>query len=287
MCSSSRPRSFILGFVCVALVLAVSAPAEAQREYEPLFDKFSFKGELSWVSMTTEIGLFHEELDVGGTLKFEDDLDLGSNKTIPSFDFEWQIGKRHRLAGRWQNISRDSSSQALTEIEWGDETIPIDADIALSFDINQFFIDYTYYPWVKEKWAAGFGLGLRWMDITTSLSWRLDTGQVDEGSQAADVTAPLPYVYFEYRRMLSENWRMILGLGWLEITIEDISGGQYIGRAGFEYLLGKRWAVGGAVNFANVDVSVKNIKDDDGLGTLNADLIMDIWDLSLFGRVRF
>ena len=86
---------------------------------------------------------------------------------------------------------------------------------------------------------------------------------------------------------MTENWRMILGVGWLEITIEDISGGQYIGRAGFEYLLGKRWSVGAAVNIANVDVSADNIKDDDGLGTLNADIKMDIWDLSLFGRVRF
>jgi hypothetical protein len=268
-------------------VLSAAVPAEAQRSYEPLFDKFSFKGELSWVGMSTEIGLYHEELDVGGVLNFEDDLSLGNRQTIPSLDFEWQIGKRHRLAGRWQDLSRNSNAQALTEIEWGDETIPIDADITLSFDLTQFFIDYTYYPWVKEKWAAGFGLGLRWMDITAVLSWRLESGIVEEGSQNLDVAAPVPYIYFEYRRLLTDNWRMILGLGWLEITIGDISGGQYIGRAGFEYLLGTRWSVGGAVNIANVDVSAENIKDDDGFGTLNAGIKMDIWDLSLFGRVRF
>ena len=44
-----RPRLFVLGIVICALVLAVSAPAEAQRSYEPLFDKFNFKAELSWI----------------------------------------------------------------------------------------------------------------------------------------------------------------------------------------------------------------------------------------------
>ena len=287
MYSFSRPRLYVLGFVFVALILAISAPVEAQRSYEPLFDKFNFKGELSFVGQSTEIGLFHEELDLGGTLKFEDDLNLGDRQTVPSLDFEWQIGKRHRLAGRWQDLSRGSNAQALTEIEWGDEVIPIDADISLSFDITQFFIDYTYYPWVKERWALGVGFGLRWMDLTTTLTWNLQSGGVEEGSQKADVAAPLPYLYFEYRRLLTEHWRFIAGVGWLDITIGDISGGQWIGRASFEYLLGKRWSVGGAFNLATIDISAKKIDDDDGFGTLNASIVMDIWDLSLFGRVRF
>ena len=59
----------------------------------------------------------------------------------------------------------------MTEIEWGDETIPIDASVTLAFDITQAFIDYTYYPWVKDRWAFGFGLGLRWMDIQATLAW--------------------------------------------------------------------------------------------------------------------
>ena len=282
-----RPRSYVLGFVFVALVFAVSAPAEAQRSYEPLFDKFSFKGELSWVGMSTSVGLYEDDLDLCAVLNFEDDLNLGNRETIPSLDFEWQIGKRHRLAGRWQALNRGSNAQALTEIEWGDETIPIDADITLTFDLSQFFIDYTYYPWVKERWALGFGIGLRWMDITTSLAWTLDTGVIEEGQQNADVTAPLPYLYIEYRRLLTDHWRMILGGGILDITIGDVSGSQYIGRAGFEYLLGKRWSVGGAFNLATIDVEAKDIKDDEDLLNLRMTIDMDIWDISLFGRVRF
>ena len=283
----NRPRLCVLGFVFVALILVASAPAEAQRSYEPLFDKFSFKAEFSWVGTSTSIGLYEDELELGGVLSFEDDLNLGDRQSIPSLDFEWMIGKRHRLAGRWQDLSRDSNAQALTDIEWGDETIPVDADITLAFDVTQVFIDYTFYPWVKERWALGFGLGLRWMDLSTTLAWRLESGAVEEGTQDAGVSAPLPYLYFEYRRLLTEHWRMILGVGVLDITIGDISGSQYIGRAGFEYLIGNRWSVGGAVNIATIDVEAKNIKDDEDLVNLRATIDMDIWDFSIFGRVRF
>jgi hypothetical protein len=277
----------VTALVLGGLVLASSVPAEAQRSFEPLFDKFNFKAELSWVGLDTTVGLYSVELDQGATLRFEDDLNLGSRETIPSLDFEWQIAKRHRLAARWQTVDRNSSSQALTEIDWGDETIPINAGIALQFDITQIFVDYTFYPWVKERWALGFGLGLRWLDLTSSLSWTLEGGQTIEGSQRADVAAPLPYLNIEYRRLFSEHWRMILSGGWLGITIGDVSGSQWVGRAGIEYLIGKRWSVGGSFNLATIDIDADDIGDADEIGTLNLSIDMDIWDFSIFGRVRF
>ena len=284
---NSARRFLVIAVMVGGVVLASSAPAEAQRAYEPLFDKFNFKAELSWVGLSTSVGLFSEELDQGSVLNFEDDLDLGDRQSIPSLDFEWQIAKRHRLAARWQNLSRDSTSQALTEIEWGDEVIPIDAGISLNFDTTQLFVDYTFYPWVKERWALGFGLGLRYLDLTSTHSWTLEGGQVIEGSQRADVAVPLPYLNLEYRRLLTEHWRMILTGGWLGITIGDNSGSQWVGRLGIEYLLGKRWSVGGSFNIATIDIDADDIGGDDDIGTLNLSVDMDIWDFSIFGRVRF
>jgi hypothetical protein len=221
----------------------------------------------------------------GTTLSFEDDLNLGDRETIPTLAFEWQIARKHKLGVRWQDITRDSSSQALTEIQWGDEIIPIDADIALGFDISQAFIDYAYYPWVKERWAAGFGIGFRWMDLQATLSYRDEENEI-EGSTDVKGSAPLPYLYFEYRRLFSEKWRFITGLGWLYISIDDISGGQWIGRAGIEYLAGKRWAFGAAVNLSNIDVDWDAVTTEEE-DILNLVLDMGINDVSVFVRVRF
>ena len=280
--------AFVIGGLFVALTLSVAMPAEAQRGFEPLFDKFNFKLAGSWVGLNTEIRLDSDLTEGNGTtLSFEDDLNLGSNETIPTLAFEWQIARKHKLGVRWQDISRDSSAQALTEIEWGDETIPIDADITLGFDITQAFIDYAYYPWVKERWAAGFGLGLRWMDVQATLAFRGESEDEDiEGSSDVKGSAPLPYLYFEYRRLLSDKWRFITGLGWLYISIEDLKGGQWIGRASIEYLAGKRWSFGAAFNLSNIDIDWNAISTEEAT-VLNLALDMGINDLSVFARVRF
>lgn len=270
---------------CFLLAVMIAAPAAAQRDYEPVLDKFNLRLEGSWIGMSTVIRLDSELLGRGTELNFEDDLNLDGNKTIPTLAFEWQIARRHRLGVRWQDISRDSTAQALTDIQWGDETIPIDADITLGFDIEQWFLDYAYYPWVKENWAAGFGIGVRTMDIQATLAWREDTID-EEGSSDVKGTAPLPYLYFEYRRLFSDNWRFMTGLGWLYVKIDDIEGGQWIGRVGIEYLAGRRWSFGAAVNVAQATVEWTAIAIEEG-DLLSADIELDISDFSVFVRVRF
>jgi hypothetical protein len=272
--------------VFALIVIAAALPAQAQRSFEPLFDKFNFKLEGSWVDLTTEIRLDSELLGRGTALSFEDDLALDGNKTIPTISFEWQIARKHRLGVRWQDITRDSSAQALTEIRFGEEIIPIDASISLGFDIQQAFVDYTYYPWVKEQWAAGFGLGVRVMDISASLRWE-EQNIGEGGDEDATGTGPLPYLYFEYRRMFSERWRFTTGFGWLYLEIDDIKGGQWIGRASIAYLLGRTWGIGAALNLSSIDVDWKGLENEDGQSVLSGAITMDINDISVFLRVRF
>jgi len=266
------------------LLLSVATPAAAQRGYEPLFDKFNLRLEGSWIATSTSMRLDSELLGRGTELDFEDDLDLDGSSTIPSLAFDWQIAKRHKLGVRWQDLGRDSTSQALEEINWGDEVIPVNANITLSFDITQYFVDYAYFPWVKENWAAGFGLGVRVMEMSATLAWEEEDL---EGSTEAQGTGPLPYLYFEYRRLFSDNWRFVAGLGWLQVKVEDIDGGQWVGRAGIEYLLGEHWGFGAAFNLATIDVDWKGLETPSGESLYTGAIDMDVSDVSLFARFRF
>ena len=64
----ARRSSLVPVLVLSGLLIAAAGPAEAQRECEPLIDKFNFNGEISWVGLSTEIALFNQELETGGTL---------------------------------------------------------------------------------------------------------------------------------------------------------------------------------------------------------------------------
>jgi hypothetical protein len=266
----------------LALTLSVSPAAHAQGVSEGLFDTFNFKFEASWVVVATTIRLDSEFLGEGTTLSFEDDLGLPSKEAVPSLSFEWQFGRRHRLGVRWQDVNRGSATQVLEEIDWGGEIIPIEADITLDFDIRSLAVDYTYYPWIKERWAGGFGLGFRVLDLATVLT--VEGTELEEQIRG---TAPLPYINFEYRRIFGERWRLKAALGWLEVKIGDIKGGQYIGRLAGEYITGKRWGFGAALNYSNVDVDWDNIDDPIGESTLRAKIDLDINDISLYVRIRW
>lgn len=274
--SSSPVRT---GCVVLFVLLCLPVAGRAQGSDNSLFDQYNVKLEGSWVGLNTEVRLDSKSLGIGTALRFEDDLNLDANKVIPSLAFEWQVANRHRVGLRWQDISRNSSAQALTEIQWGDEIIPVDARVELAFDISQYALDWSYYPWLRERWAVGFGLGLRILEISSRLEWDVANTAVG-GEEAASVTGPLPYVNLEYRSLLSDHWRLVASAGWLDVTIEDISGGQLVAKASVEYLLGERWAFGLAGNYSTIDVEAE---DEEFLGTVD----LDINDLSLFARLRF
>ena len=275
-------RRFVVTTVALLTLVLSALPTAAQGVAEPLFDTFNFKFEASWVHTQTSIRLDSENLGEGTTLSFEDDLGLPDKESVPSLSFEWMVGRRHRLGVRWQDVNRDSSTQVLEEIEWGGEIIPIEADVTLGFDIRTLSIDYTYYPWVKEKWAGGFGLGFRVLDITAVLA--VDNIELEQDVSAA---APLPYVNFEYRRKLSEKWRVKAGLGWLAVTIGDISGSQYIGRLAFEYITDRRWGFGAAINLSTINVDWDALAGGEDQVDLSGHVNLDINDFSLYVRIRF
>jgi len=271
-----------VAILTAVLVVSIAVPAAAQGVYDPLFDRFNFKLEGSAVGLTSVIRLDSEYLGEGTELHFEDDLGLSGGEVIPSLSFEWQVGRRHRLGARWQDIDRSSTAQALTEIHWGDEIIPIEANIGLAFDITTYAVDYTYYPWIKERWAGGFGIGFRVLDITTVLV--VEEIELDE---QVNVSAPIPYINFEYRRMLGEHWRMKAGLGWLDLTIGDISGSQYIGRLAFEYITVRRWGFGAAINLSTINVDWDALAGGEDQVDLSGHVNLDINDFSLYVRIRF
>jgi hypothetical protein len=266
----------------IVLLLISALPVAAQGIEYPLFDRFNFMLEGSAIGMTTTIRLDSATLGEGTTLNFEDDLGLDDRKLIPTLSFEWQISRKHRLAARWQDIPRGSNTQILEEIEWGDEVIPIESNVSLDFQVEQIFVDYTYYPWVKEKWAGGFGFGLRWMDLLTAL--KVEEIELED---QLDVAAPLPYFNFEYRRMLSDRWRLKAGLGWFYLSVGDISGGQWIAQVGAEYITGRLWAFGVAINASAINVDWTGIENPDGENELRARIDMDINDVSFYVRIRF
>ena len=264
--------------VLIVLLLGPATCSFAQQGIaRPLFDRFTIYLEGSLVNTNTEIRFDSKEHGLGTTLSFEDDLGLDERKITPALSFEWQAGRRHRLGFRWQKVDRGATAQALDEIEWDGEIIPIGADIDLVYDYETYAVDYTYYPWIKERWAAGFGFGLRGLSILASLS--VD-GELVGISGSADFTAPLPFFNFEYRRMLSAKWRLKTSFGYFYLSIGDYRGWQQLAVVSFAHQTFKHLGFGAAVNASIVEADVE---DQSFFGRIG----ISIDDVSIFVRVWF
>lgn len=266
-----RRTAVAAAITVIVLVTAMSIEAQETN----LFDQFNFKFEASFVKLNTTVRIDSSTAGKGTTLSFEDHLGLGDQEAVPSAAFEWQFGRKHRLALRWQEIDRKSSQQVLEEIQIGDEIIEIDTELGLAFDVGTWALDYTYYPWIRDRWAAGFGFGLRILEIKTVFT-------ADELEVEADgtFTAPLPYFNFEYRRTFGDRWRIKAGLGWLAVEIQDIKGGQWIGRLALEHHTFTNVGFGIALNYSTIDIQAAG---DEFRGMVD----LDINDLSVFTRVNF
>ncbi len=202
----SRPRSYILGFVCMALVLAVSAPAEAQRAYEPLFDKFSFKAELSAVGMKTSVGLFHEELDpyklaevtaANGPLGLITEVAYG-RMLIGIFTYE---GAEYNTSAEIESKFRSGFSQ-------------IDGEV--STEIKKFFKNSTFTVAIlggdAQEAAKVSGSGLGMESIQATFQWMKDGGK--------DPSLGVP-IQYKIRQLSDPTYPLLAIAGAVEYEIPD------------------------------------------------------------------
>jgi hypothetical protein len=266
---------FALGVVCTTFLS--TGPASAQ-EYQ-LFDKFSFALEGSWAAMDTIVRL-DSDLGEGTELNFENDGGLAKSTVVPTLSFEWMMGRRHRLAGWWMNIDRNSTDTILQEIKWGDVVFPIDEEVRFLLGNDEIALSYTYMLVLKDRHAFGLGGGLRTVRTTMGLA----TVEA-EISEEGDFTAPLPFINVEYRYGLGEKWRLISDLGVFYVEIGDYAGGQYVLDGWVEYLASRRVAIGAGARGTLVDAEMATgtIITGDFFGQFKSSVVA----LRLFFRLRF
>ncbi len=252
-------KNFLVSLVLLGLFALSAGPAMAQ-EYS-LFDRFSLQLGGGFLGLSTEMRLDANELDLGTVINFEDDLDLDSSKIVPSLGFRARLGKRHLIDTFWTKADRGSTSQALTDIEFGDISIPLDAEVSLSFEQEELLVGYSYYFMLRDRWALGVRGGFRWLKLQAFLTI-IDTDISDEG----DTSAPLPFVGLSFRFGITPKLRLISDFGWLSLEVGDVDGSQFVGDASLEYLAWKNVSFGAALGLSSIDVEVT---DSDLTGSID------------------
>ena len=115
-------------------------------------------------------------------------------------DAFWRFAERHKIRAFGFQARAKRSATISEQIDWGDVTFPIGADVALDRKFSIYELAYEYAFLRKEKIELSGSAGLHWTTLSVNLSANLDDpnnpGETLRASDTARIDVPLPVFGF-------------------------------------------------------------------------------------------
>ena len=178
----------------VALLLA-SATAVADEAPNPLGDSWYLALGTFVLNSDTKVQL-DGETQVGTGVDWE--RTFGDDDTTRvRIDGHWRFAERHKLRFMWFNSSRSATRTIDKDINWGDETFPVGAQVDGEFDFDIYELAYEYSFLRRDTYELNASIGLHYADLSLSLAAEASTsnGTLEADiSEEGSVGAPLPVI---------------------------------------------------------------------------------------------
>jgi hypothetical protein len=189
--------------VCGAFLLVAATPAKPGTTASPVLDRYSFSLGGYFMDTRTQVRVDDAESDRGTEVDFEKDLGFGDNDELLRFEANWVFKGRHQLGIGYFDLNRFSTRTLDREIEWGDETFPVNAEIDSLINMKALDLNYTYWVIARERSAFGLSFGVQYLGLDADAALREDQLQ---GSADLAVDAPVPLLGFEWRHSLGSKF---------------------------------------------------------------------------------
>lgn len=143
--------------------------------------------------VNTKIRINSRKGPIGTYLDTESDLGMQNDNSVPRLNFAYNFTPKHRLDAGWFNIERSGTKVIDKEIQLGDKTFPINAEVESYLNTEIFKVNYTYVFFNHPDASMGFGVGLHLTDIGIGIK-TTDTPQIIQEDVGG--LAPLPLLGF-------------------------------------------------------------------------------------------
>ena len=175
-------------FALMIIFYSLSVSAGEKENKDKPWGHFSLNLGGFITSLNSDVSLGAKGLGI--KVNVEDVLDMDSSVSVFRVDGSWRFTRnlRHRLDLGWFDISRDSSTTLLRDIEIGDTIFPLGTEITSSFDLQVFKGAYSYSFFQDDRMDLGVSFGLFVMPIV----FEIDASGLFEGHERESITAPLP-----------------------------------------------------------------------------------------------
>jgi len=241
-------------FFSVCLVAAMSVAVPQSNAQPPDDDRFSLSLGVFFTDRDTEAQLDGSVVD-GTRTNFEKDLDLDGSDSVFRVDGYYRFNERHRVDFSVFDLSRVSSNQITTDIQWGDTLFVIDTVVKTDNDLSIYKAAYTYSFLDRESGYLGATFGFYVAD------WKASLREENLGpAEVGEVTAPLPVIGLRGEYALSDRWSFRASGEFFFIEYEDVEGSLVDLYAGIDYRVLDHLSVGLGFNSVSIDVDASKSK---------------------------
>ncbi len=220
----------------------------------PLVERWEFDLGGFFLGANTDVTLYSNVLDQGTQVNLEDDLGFDSSGTSFHINAAVRLGRRHQFSLGYFQMPRDTLEQISFDLEWGDETFPVNATVTGFFDLTFLEFGYDYWIVTKDRTALSIGLSLSWVTLKTGLG----VEGVEIGGVGADISTdvPVPTLALELRQHLVQRLILDAGLGYMTLSpIPDYKGNVWRSFIALEHHTWDHIGFGLKYNYETYDIT--------------------------------
>jgi hypothetical protein len=190
----------------------------------------------------------------GTEISLDDDLGFAKEKALPAFDLVWRISPRHRLELGYVRLARDAQKSLSGQIDFGDTTFPVSANVSSTFDSDVWKLTYGWSFWREDSSELALLLGVHTTKFEVALSSSTASRTLYE---ATDRTVPLPTIGLQGTWALDPQWRFTGAVQAFSLKYGDYDGSLVNASLAGEYRFDRNWLIGaGYTTYGhNLDVS--------------------------------
>ena len=241
----------------VCLFLASTALADKPR----FGDTFSFS--LGAISNKAS-GTFSSTNDGEPVSKLKlSDLNMGDATTKLWGDFSWQFAERWRVGVNYSAFDDKGSDVAEVSGNWDDIEWSAGATLDGKVGLKLYIVDINWDFLKTDNAHLGIGAGLHVADLdfrigaTGHLIIDGEEFDIDLGSEAVDVTAPLPNLNLSGGYMIGDSIYLSGSVGWFSLNYDKYDGSLTSLRANVEWRPFKSRNIGFGAAYQYIDLDLK------------------------------
>lgn len=210
---------------CAALLWGAVAPVQA-GERGPLSERFSAALGTFFMSSNTHVRAdAFSSGEIGTPIDLEDTFGLEDDRVF-RLDASWRAGERHLLRAMYFESDRSVTHNIAENIEFGDASFPVNAEVRADFDFDITELAYEYVFMQREAYQLGASFGIHNAGFRIGLSADLASpgGAGIEIAESVRTNAPLPVLGLRGRWRISGDWYALAHAQYFKLAFDAYDG---------------------------------------------------------------